>query len=78
VFELAMVPLLIVRRTRPLALLFGTGFHLLNCVVLVVPEFLLCLAAYPVFVSEARLERAAARVRTWLARRTPPSAHIET
>ena len=79
-FELAMVPLLIARRTRMLALVLGTGFHLLNCVLLVVPEFLLSLAAYPVFVSEATLERATARVRKWLGRRAPPapSPHIET
>lgn len=70
-FELAMVPLLVVRRTRALALVMGTVFHALNCIVLVIPEFLLSLAAYPVFVHERTLERLAARARAAL-------RHIET
>lgn len=56
-FELLLGPLLIVRRTRPLALALGACFHLLNCVLLVVPEFLVCLAVYPVFLREATLQR---------------------
>jgi len=70
-FELAMVPLLMMRRTRPLALVLGTAFHVLNCVLLVIPEFLLSLATYPVFVPERTLDRLAARVRTAM-------RHIET
>jgi hypothetical protein len=67
-FELAMVPLLSMRRTRALALLLGVGFHALNCVVLVIPEFLLSMAAYPVFVEERTLERLATRIRAALRR----------
>jgi uncharacterized membrane protein YphA (DoxX/SURF4 family) len=77
-FELAMVPLLIIRRTRMLALLLGTVFHALNCVVLVIPEFLLSLAAYPVFVDEQLLKRIADRARAVFRRRAPGAAHIET
>lgn len=55
--ELAIGTLLMIPRLRPLALLLGVGFHAANCVVLVIPEFLVVLAAYPAFVSEARLER---------------------
>jgi vitamin K-dependent gamma-carboxylase len=77
-FELAMVPLLVVRRTRTLALLLGFAFHALNCVVLVIPEFLLSLAAYPVFVDEPVLRRIADRARAVLRRRAPAAAHIET
>jgi hypothetical protein len=61
VFELAMTPLLIARRTRTFALLLGVGFHLLNCFVLVIPEFLLSLATYPVFLDEAFLARQVTR-----------------
>jgi hypothetical protein len=77
-FELAMVPLLLLRRTRMLALVLGFAFHALNCVVLVIPEFLLSLAAYPVFVDEAVLKRIADRARAVLRRRAPAAAHIET
>jgi Vitamin K-dependent gamma-carboxylase len=57
-FELLLGPLLIVRRTRRLAFALGAGFHLANCFVLMIPEFLVCLAAYPVFMREATLQRA--------------------
>lgn len=62
-FELLQGPLLLVRRTRPAALVLGALFHALNCVVLVVPEFLVALVAYPVFIEPRTLER-------WLGRRT--------
>jgi hypothetical protein len=61
--ELAIGVLLLIPRLRPLALVLGMGFHAVNCVVLVIPEFLVVLAAYPVFMSDARLERIAARAR---------------
>ena len=56
-FELLLGPLLLIRRTRPYALVLGALFHALNCVVLVVPEFLISLVAYPVFIEEATLAR---------------------
>jgi hypothetical protein len=55
--ELLLGPLLIMRRTRRLAFVLGAGFHLLNCFVLVIPEFLVCLASYPVFAREESLTR---------------------
>jgi hypothetical protein len=61
--ELAIGVLLTIPRLRPLALVLGIGFHAVNCVVLVIPEFLVVLAAYPVFVSDARLERVVAWAR---------------
>jgi hypothetical protein len=56
-FELSMGPLLLVRKTRPLALVLGAGFHLFNCFVLVIPEFLVAMATYPVFIQPATLQR---------------------
>lgn len=56
--EIAIGVLLAVRRTRPLGLGLGAGFHLANCVLLVIPEFLVCVALYPVFVRERTLQRA--------------------
>jgi hypothetical protein len=56
-FELLIAPLLLVRRTRPLGLLLGVGFHLFNTVVLVVPEFLVAATPYPVFIEPTTLER---------------------
>jgi vitamin K-dependent gamma-carboxylase len=63
-FELLLGPLLVLRKTRPYALLLGALFHLLNCVVLVVPEFLICLVAYPVFIAPEALARWTARLRS--------------
>jgi hypothetical protein len=56
-FELSLGPLLIIRRTRPLALALGVSFHALNCVVLVVPEFMIGVVAYPVFIQPSTLAR---------------------
>jgi len=67
-FELAMVPLLLTRRTRPLALAMGLVFHGLNCVVLVIPEFLLSVATYPVFIEPRTLAALAERLHTRTAR----------
>ena len=66
-FELLLGPLLLLRRTRPYALLLGALFHALNCVVLVVPEFLISLVAYPVFIAPETLAR-------WLRRSATKSA----
>jgi hypothetical protein len=71
VFELMLGPLLLMRRTRPYALVFGAFFHVLNCVVLVVPEFLISLVAYPVFIAPATLERWSGRLRTRFSARSP-------
>jgi vitamin K-dependent gamma-carboxylase len=70
-FELLLAPLLIVRRTRPLGILLGLGFHLFNTVVLVIPEFLVVATTYVVFVEPATLERVGRRCAT-LARRLAP------
>ena len=71
-FELLLAPLLVVRWTRPYALVLGALFHALNCVVLVVPEFLISLVAYPVWIERATLSRWIARVRGQL----PGSARV--
>jgi hypothetical protein len=63
-FELLLGPMLVARRTRPLGLLLGAGFHLGNCVLLVIPEFLVCIAAYPVFVRDDTLAALERRVRS--------------
>lgn len=70
-FELLLGPLLVLRRTRPYALVLGALFHALNCVVLVVPEFLISLVAYPVFIAPATLERWSARLRSAFSARSP-------
>jgi uncharacterized membrane protein YphA (DoxX/SURF4 family) len=70
-FELLLGVLFVVRKTRPYALVLGTLFHVLNCVVLVVPEFLISLAAYPVFVAPATLQRLTARARAAFIARSP-------
>jgi hypothetical protein len=57
VFELSLGPLLLIRKTRPLALVLGTTFHLINCFVLVIPEFLVSMATYPVFIEPRTLQR---------------------
>jgi vitamin K-dependent gamma-carboxylase len=70
-FELLLGPLFLLRKTRRYALVLGTSFHVLNCVVLVVPEFLISLAAYPVFVAPATLQRWAERLRAVFSARSP-------
>jgi len=64
-FELLLAPLIVLRRTRTLGLLLGLGFHLFNCVVLVIPEFLVCLAVYPVFIESETLRRLGETVRSF-------------
>jgi hypothetical protein len=75
-FELLVAPLLLVRRTRPLGLLLGAGFHLFNTVVLVVPEFLVAMTPYPVFVEPRALERMGQRCAA-LARRLSPRTRVQ-
>jgi hypothetical protein len=61
--ELAIGVLLMVPRLRAVGLVLGVGFHLANCFVLVIPEFLVALAVYPAFMREQTLERIAAGAR---------------
>lgn len=65
-FELLLGPLLLLRRTRPYALALGALFHALNCVLLVVPEFLITLVAYPVLIERVTLARWGRRMRAGL------------
>jgi hypothetical protein len=62
VLELSLGVLLLVRRTRPLGIALGTAFHLGNCFVLVIPEFLVSVTPYPVFIEPRTLERLGKRV----------------
>lgn len=55
--ELLLGPLLLMRRTRAVAVLLAITFHLGNCFLLFIPEFLVCVPPLVVFVSEARIER---------------------
>jgi len=56
-FELLLAALLLVRRTRWLGVALGVGFHALNCVVLALPEFLICVAPYVFFLPPEHVER---------------------
>lgn len=56
--ELLLGPLLIWRKTRALAVLLATVFHLGNWLLLFIPEFLVCVTALVVFLDERTLERA--------------------
>jgi hypothetical protein len=68
--EAAIGVLLLVPRARALGLLLGLGFHIGNCVVLVIPEFLVAVAAYPAFMRESTLARIAAAASRAVARLT--------
>jgi hypothetical protein len=57
--ELLLATLLTFPRTRTLGIALGALFHLGNSVILAIPEFLVCLAPYPLFLAEQRLERLA-------------------
>jgi hypothetical protein len=61
--ELSLGPLLLWRRTRRLAIVLATLFHIGNWVLLFIPEFLVCVVALVVFVEDATLERALRRFR---------------
>lgn len=67
-FELGLAAALCFRRTRVVGVAAGTIFHLANCVLLTIPEFLLCIASYAAFLPEEPLRRA-------LSGRAPSPAH---
>jgi hypothetical protein len=68
--EAAIGVLLLVPRARSVGLVLGIAFHVGNCVVLVIPEFLVAVAAYPAFVREPMLARIAAAATSAVARIT--------
>jgi hypothetical protein len=55
--ELLVSVLLLFRRTRLFGVALGTLFHVMNSVILAIPEFLVCIAPYPLFLPERSLER---------------------
>jgi len=59
--EVSLALLFFVPRTRNVACVLGAVFHLANCVLLVVPEFLVAAAPYVLFWRSARLEGRATR-----------------
>lgn len=70
--EMLIGVLLALRRTRLFGLLLGTSFHVINSVILSIPEFLVCLAPYPLFLPEAWLRRLDALVSArWRRARAP-------
>jgi hypothetical protein len=63
---------LLFRRTRPFGVALGTLFHVMNSVILTIPEFLVCIAPFPLFLPERSVERAGtaiARLRAPMRRR---------
>jgi hypothetical protein len=60
--EVLLAGLFFFTRTRPLAIVLGVLFHVINCVILSIPEFLVCITPYVFFVPEAAFERLAARI----------------
>ncbi len=65
--EILLAPLLLYPRTRSLGCALGLLFHLGNCVVLLVPEFLLATTPYVLFIRSETLARL---------RRTLPTAKL--
>jgi hypothetical protein len=63
--ELLLGVLLLIRRTRLFGIALGCTFHLANSVILSIPEFLVCLAPYTLFVPEHYLVRLDATLRAW-------------
>lgn len=55
--EILLAALLCWPRTRPVGIALGTLFHLLNVVLLYIPEFTLCIALYPLFLSAHAYDR---------------------
>lgn len=72
--ELLLAPGLVWRRTRTTAMLVGTAFHLANCVILAIPEFLLSVTPYVVFMQPRTLRRVQAVVVSRLPRPLRPRA----
>lgn len=55
-------------RTRTAAVFAGTAFHLANSFVLMIPEFLVCLAPYPLFLPASWSRQAGQRLSTLASR----------
>ena len=68
-FELLLPFALWMPRLRIWACLLGALFHLGNVFLLYIPEFLVCIATYPLFFPPAEVERFVRRFR-----RSPPPA----
>ncbi len=64
------------RRLRPSAIVAGTFFHLANCVILNIPEFIISITPYAVFMRDETLQRWQARVAALFSRApdAPPAA----
>jgi hypothetical protein len=65
--EMLLGATLAFRRTRCFGVALGVLFHVLNSVILSIPEFLVCLAPYPLFLPADSVERLGA----YVARRLP-------
>ena len=64
--ELAVGLGFLFRRTQWWAMLGAASFHLMNSVVLAIPEFLVCVTIAPIFASDRLLQSVAARFeRLW-------------
>jgi hypothetical protein len=61
--EMLLGVALLVPRARPWAIVAGTLFHVGNCVILDIPEFLISLAPYAVFIEASTLQRWGAKLR---------------
>jgi hypothetical protein len=57
-FELLLGVAILVRRTRVAAVAAGTLFHIANATILAIPEFLVCLVPYPLFMPADVVRRA--------------------
>jgi hypothetical protein len=77
-YEISIGVLLCFRRTRVFGVVLGCLFHLANSTILSIPEFLVCLAPYPLFLPERyflRIERGVLALRRRLhALRKQPEA----
>jgi hypothetical protein len=60
--EMLLGVLLLFRRTRWVGIALGLLFHLTNSVILSIPEFLVCLAPYPLFLPGDSVERLGKRL----------------
>jgi Vitamin K-dependent gamma-carboxylase len=73
--EILLAVLLWIPRTRYVGIALGVLFHVGNSVILSIPEFLVCIAPYVVFMPEAHVERIGARLRRlWLRTRSRAGA----
>jgi hypothetical protein len=69
-FEFALGLLLWMRPTRALGITLGLLFHVLNSVIIAIPEFLVCIAPYVFFVRESTVERVGTRILAVVSTRT--------